>query len=117
MPDGGRLILEARREAGKAVLLSVEDTGEGIPEELRPRLFRPLTTTKSRGQGMDLAVCKRIVEAHNGSRPACPNSPMCPDRALHALSERALLYFLYLIGDSLESSTLVEAHINILACA
>jgi two-component system NtrC family sensor kinase len=45
---------------------SVEDTGLGIPEENRNKIFKPLFTTKSKGQGFGLAVCKRLVEAHSG---------------------------------------------------
>jgi len=45
---------------------SVEDTGVGIPEEIKPKLFQPMVTTKSRGQGLGLAVVKRLVEALNG---------------------------------------------------
>jgi signal transduction histidine kinase len=66
MPDGGTLTVEARNGKEKTLLLSVEDTGKGIPEEIKPRLFKPLTTTKSKGQGLGLAVCKRIVDAHHG---------------------------------------------------
>jgi signal transduction histidine kinase len=42
------------------------DTGEGIPREVLPTLFTPLVTTKAKGMGMSLAICKRIVEAHGG---------------------------------------------------
>ena len=44
----------------------VEDTGEGIPLEVRGKLFTPLMTTKSKGQGFGLAVIKRLTEALNG---------------------------------------------------
>jgi PAS domain S-box-containing protein len=65
MPDGGTLKVEAAQENGM-VLISVEDTGLGIPEENRNKIFKPLFTTKSKGQGFGLAVCKRLVEAHDG---------------------------------------------------
>lgn len=45
----------------------VEDTGVGIPEEIKPKLFTPLFTTKSKGQGFGLAVCKRVIEAQGGT--------------------------------------------------
>ena len=66
MPKGGKLSITAKAEASK-VKISVEDTGVGIPEEIMPKLFTPLFTTKSKGQGFGLAVCKRVIEAQNGT--------------------------------------------------
>ena len=66
MPDGGQLTLRANHK-GTRVFISVEDTGEGIPEEVKPKLFTPMVTTKSKGQGLGLAVVKRLVEALNGT--------------------------------------------------
>ena len=66
MPDGGQLTLRANRK-GARVFICVEDTGEGIPEEVKPKLFTPMVTTKSKGQGLGLAVVKRLVEALNGT--------------------------------------------------
>jgi len=65
MPDGGTVTIKATHEKETAVI-SVEDTGLGILEEDRNKIFKPLFTTKSKGQGFGLAVCKRLVEAHNG---------------------------------------------------
>ena len=62
----GNLTLRANQK-GARVLISVEDTGEGIPEEVKPKLFTPMVTTKSKGQGLGLAVVKRLVEALNGT--------------------------------------------------
>jgi PAS domain S-box-containing protein len=47
--------------------ICVTDTGIGIPPEIRDKLFQPLFTTKSRGLGLGLALCKLIVEAHGGT--------------------------------------------------
>jgi hypothetical protein len=44
----------------------VQDTGEGIPDNIKPKLFQPLVTSKSKGQGFGLAVVKRLVEALKG---------------------------------------------------
>ncbi len=66
MPDGGIVTVRARREK-EATVVVVEDTGEGIPEAVRPKLFTPLFTTKSKGQGFGLAATKRLVEALGGS--------------------------------------------------
>ena len=65
MPRGGRLSVRLRREDG-AALLEIEDTGAGIPEEVRHRIFEPFFTTKASGTGLGLAVVKRIVEGHGG---------------------------------------------------
>ena len=66
MPDGGSLELCAVKTEDKAII-TVTDTGKGIPEEIKPRLFTPLVTTKAKGQGLGLAVVKRLVEALGGS--------------------------------------------------
>jgi len=66
MPNGGKLTVKASIEGSKAVI-TVEDTGVGIPNEIRHKIFQPLMTTKSKGQGFGLAVAKRLVEAQNGS--------------------------------------------------
>ena len=47
-------------------LISVEDNGKGIPEEIRDRLFQPNFTTKSSGMGMGLAIVKNIIETAGG---------------------------------------------------
>ena len=64
MPNGGKLKVNAERQ-DKQVCISVADTGEGIPEEVQSKLFTPLFTTKSKGQGFGLAVVKRLVEAQD----------------------------------------------------
>jgi signal transduction histidine kinase len=65
MPVSGKLAIKAYRK-GSSAYISVQDTGTGIPEEAKSRIFQPMFTTKSKGQGFGLAVCKRIAEAHNG---------------------------------------------------
>jgi signal transduction histidine kinase len=66
MPNGGKLTINGAQAAGK-VMLTVEDTGEGISEETKSKLFTPLVTTKSKGQGFGLAVVKRLTEAQGGT--------------------------------------------------
>jgi PAS domain S-box-containing protein len=66
MPEGGKLNIRTAKEADDTVI-TVQDTGVGIPEEARAKLFTPLFTTKSKGQGFGLAVVKRMVEAMNGT--------------------------------------------------
>ena len=66
MPRGGRITIRTRRDAGSA-LVEIEDTGAGIPEEVRERIFEPFFTTKASGTGLGLAVVRRIVEGHGGA--------------------------------------------------
>ena len=65
MPKGGTLKISALCKDNQA-WVSIQDTGEGIPEEAKNKLFTPLFTTKSKGQGFGLAVVKRLVEAQGG---------------------------------------------------
>jgi PAS domain S-box-containing protein len=66
MPKGGKLAINAVVKNGNAVV-TVEDNGEGIPESVRAKLFTPLVTTKSRGQGFGLSVVKRLTEGMGGT--------------------------------------------------
>ncbi|RYD96677.1 MAG: PAS domain S-box protein [Sphingomonadales bacterium] len=54
-------------EASGAVQIRIADNGPGIPEELRTTVFEPFFTSKPKGMGMGLSVCRRLIEAHNGS--------------------------------------------------
>jgi two-component system sensor kinase FixL len=60
------LVVAINRVEGGLVQISVADTGPGLPDEVRQRLFRPFVTTKATGMGVGLSVCKAIVEAHRG---------------------------------------------------
>ena len=66
MPEGGDLAVRATSSGGAARIV-VEDTGVGILESDRRNLFRPFFTTRERGVGMGLAICRRIVEENGGS--------------------------------------------------
>ena len=65
MPDGGKLMITVFREDGEIKII-IKDTGIGIPENIKSKIFTPLFTTKSKGQGFGLAVCKKLIEAQNG---------------------------------------------------
>lgn len=66
MKENGILLLEAKK-AGDFVNISIKDTGCGIKEEDKIRLFEPFFSTKARGTGLGLAVAKIMVEAHKGN--------------------------------------------------
>jgi two-component system CheB/CheR fusion protein len=66
MPKGGKLTITATAKNGKATI-TLQDTGEGIPEKVRSNLFTPLVTTKAKGQGFGLSVVKRFTEAMDGT--------------------------------------------------
>jgi signal transduction histidine kinase len=58
-----------------AVKVSVTDIGTGVGSQDIDRIFNPLFTTKSGGMGMGLAICRSIIEAHNGRIWMAPNKP------------------------------------------
>ena len=62
-----RIDVRLRRDGGD-VLLEVEDTGGGIPDEVLPRVFEPYFSTKPEGTGIGLAMARSIVESHLGGR-------------------------------------------------
>lgn len=66
MPKGGDLTITASKTEEKAVI-RFQDTGVGIAEENKSKIFQPLFTTKAKGQGLGLAVCKRLIEANEGT--------------------------------------------------
>lgn len=65
MPGGGEIRFSFRLWKDFAVI-KVADTGSGIPAEHHEQLFRPFFSTKARGTGLGLPICKKIVEAHGG---------------------------------------------------
>ncbi len=68
MPKGGKLTIHAYVDkATNNVLITVKDTGVGIPDDIKPKLFTPMMTTKSKGQGFGLAVVKRMTEGLGGT--------------------------------------------------
>ena len=62
---GGRVVISTRVQE-KRVEVEVADTGEGIPEEFKERIFLPFFTTKAQGTGLGLCISKRIIEDHPG---------------------------------------------------
>jgi two-component system, NtrC family, sensor histidine kinase HydH len=66
MPDGGELMLVTRRDGDDAVL-DVIDTGLGMTEEVRARVFDAFYSTRPGGSGLGLPTARKIVEAHGGT--------------------------------------------------
>ncbi|MCX4066083.1 ATP-binding protein [Pseudomonas rhodesiae] len=66
MPDGGRLTLGIR-SVGENTVISIADSGQGIPAEMIERIFTPFVTTKASGTGLGLAKVYSIMESHDAS--------------------------------------------------
>jgi two-component system sensor kinase FixL len=60
---------------GNEVEIAVADTGSGLPNDVVSRLFHPFVTTKERGMGMGLSICRTIAEAHGGRLWLAANTP------------------------------------------
>ncbi len=73
MENGGRLTVSTR-SGPDGVRLTVKDSGPGIPEDMRQRIFEPFCTTKESGTGLGLSVCARIAEDHGGEL-VCESAP------------------------------------------
>jgi len=66
MTEGGKLAIQTAKEEDN-LKVTVKDTGVGIPKKDIAKLFTPLFTTKAKGIGLGLVVCKQLVEGHNGT--------------------------------------------------
>jgi len=62
----GNITIDAKEDHGQLVI-SIQDSGPGIPNELLPRLFEPLVTTKLQGTGLGLSTCMNIIGQHGGT--------------------------------------------------
>jgi signal transduction histidine kinase len=60
------LLIKAMLSAGGVVEISVADSGPGLPQRVREKLFQPFITTKPTGMGVGLSICRGIIEAHGG---------------------------------------------------
>ena len=67
MPEGGQLVLKSAVPSRGWAAVSFTDTGAGISEENLEKLFEPLFTTKAKGIGLGLAICRTMVETHGGT--------------------------------------------------
>lgn len=67
MKEGGDINIEIRKIGDKECLISFQDHGCGIPEELQPRLGEPFYSLKEKGTGLGLMICHKIIKQHHGS--------------------------------------------------
>ncbi|MGB9756399.1 MAG: PAS domain S-box protein, partial [Candidatus Bathyarchaeales archaeon] len=65
MPKGGKISITSKESDGN-VEIAFTDTGTGIPKDVLEKIWTPFFTTKSKGMGLGLPICKRLVEAHSG---------------------------------------------------
>jgi two-component system sensor histidine kinase HydH len=79
MRPGGRLDVQARMTEKRELIVTVSDTGPGIPAAMQSQIFDPYFTTKPRGVGLGLAVVHKIVGAHHGhiSLRSAPGAGAC----------------------------------------
>jgi len=77
-PRDGTVTIRTKAESGNGlppkVVVTVEDTGDGIPVENRQKVFEPFFTTKSYGTGIGLPLAKKFVE-RNGGKITIANAP------------------------------------------
>ncbi|QWT18838.1 PAS domain S-box protein [Bacillus sp. NP157] len=66
VPGRRELTVRARADAGEGLLVEVEDTGTGIPDDIAASLFDAFVTSRGGGMGMGLAICRSTVESHGG---------------------------------------------------
>jgi signal transduction histidine kinase len=69
MPEGGTITLATStsdRPAGTLVQLDISDTGSGVPDAIRDRIFDSFLSGRPGGTGLGLAIAKRILHSHHG---------------------------------------------------
>ena len=66
MPQGGALTIRSK-QFDRVMEIALSDTGSGVPENVMKNLWKPLQTSKAKGLGLGLPICKRIVDAHGGT--------------------------------------------------
>ena len=67
MENGGGTLTVSTKQTEGFVEITFKDTGEGISKENLPKLYAPLFTTKAKGMGLGLPICKKFVENHGGT--------------------------------------------------
>lgn len=66
LEQGGEIRITTNVEGGETIVATIEDSGPGVPDELREKIFNPFFTTKVNGTGLGLAVSQKILNDHGG---------------------------------------------------
>lgn len=75
MHEGGGMLSIAAARQRQHIVITVADTGHGIDESIKERIFHPFFTTKEKGTGLGLAVVHRIISSHGGELDVLANEP------------------------------------------
>lgn len=67
MPKGGNIDITLQKGTENDCLISFQDHGNGIPEEILPRLGEPFYSLKEKGTGLGLMICQKIIKLHHGT--------------------------------------------------
>lgn len=70
-PQGGIITVSIEPSTHGEVMITVSDTGKGIPDEDKEKIFEPFYSTRAQGLGLGLAIVKSIVQAHGGTIEEC----------------------------------------------
>jgi signal transduction histidine kinase len=68
------IVIRSQRSENEQILVSISDTGVGLPPKLAEQIFDPFFTTKAHGTGMGLRISRSIIEAHGGQLWAVSSS-------------------------------------------
>jgi signal transduction histidine kinase len=76
IPDGNRTLqVKTARQGEHAIVLAVEDSGPGVDQKKADSIFDAFVSMKPQGMGLGLAICRMIIERHNGQISASPAQP------------------------------------------
>jgi len=75
MPDGGSITLSLAAGGASTAVLEIADTGAGIPEAVRGRIFDSFLSSRSDGTGLGLSIARRIMLSHHGDIALVATSP------------------------------------------
>jgi signal transduction histidine kinase len=81
MNTPGKLTIKSQQDDSGQLLISVMDTGVGVPSEKIEQIFNAFFTSKPQGTGMGLAISRSIIDSHGGRLWATPNAG--PGATLH----------------------------------